>query len=57
MEKAIFKFNSGLGAILCSCCSVIIKTGIDFSDEEKLGMQGKKYIKPQYCDKCKKEKL
>jgi NAD-dependent SIR2 family protein deacetylase len=56
-EKAVFKFNGGLGAILCSNCYVIIKTGKDFSSSEKSGMHGKKYIKPQYCEKCQNKKI
>ena len=34
MEKAIVKFNGGNLALLCSGCSVIIKTGVDFTPEE-----------------------
>lgn len=53
-EKAIVKFNSGNLALLCSSCSVIIKTGKDFTQEEKdFVMQDDKYLPPQYCDKCK----
>jgi hypothetical protein len=54
-EGAIFKFNSGLGALLCSCCRVIIKTGKDFTDEEKKAAygDGKTKVGPRYCDKCK----
>ena len=52
-NKAIFKFNNGNLALLCSKCSVIIKTGIDFTQEEHLACQGKRYLEPQYCDKCK----
>ena len=53
MSKAIFKFNGGNGALLCSKCSVIIKTGKDFTEEEKKAMRDEKKLKPQYCDKCK----
>jgi hypothetical protein len=52
MSKAIFKFNGGLGALLCSKCSVIIKTGCDFSELEKKALKGEIKLKPQYCDKC-----
>lgn len=54
-ETAIFKFNSGRGALLCSKCSVIIKVGKDFTEEEKENAWGGKRNKlpPQYCDKCK----
>jgi hypothetical protein len=34
MEKAIVKFNGGNLALLCSGCSVIIKTGVEFTQEE-----------------------
>ena len=52
-NKAKFKYNSGNLALLCSKCSVIIKEGYEFTKEEMLSCQGKKYLKPQYCDKCK----
>ena len=56
MSKAIFKFNNGNGAILCSKCRIIIKTGIDYTDEEKEAAYGKENNLPaQYCTKCKKE--
>jgi len=51
--KAIFKFNNGRGALLCSKCRVIIKEGYQFTEEEWMGLRGEKYIPPQYCDKCK----
>jgi len=38
--KAIFKFNGGDGALLCSKCGRIIKIGWDFNEEEKLAMKG-----------------
>lgn len=52
-ETAIFKFNGGLGALLCSKCRVIIKTGKDFTEEEKQAIKGKIYYPPQYCENCK----
>jgi hypothetical protein len=51
-EKAIFKFNNGNLAILCSKCSKIIKAGFEFTDEEKSSCRGKSELPPQYCDKC-----
>jgi hypothetical protein len=51
-EKAILKFNGGLLAILCSKCSVIIKTGKDFTEQEKLFVKGEVLLPPQYCEKC-----
>lgn len=52
-EKAMFVFNGGLGALLCSKCRVIIKTGINFTEEEIKAIKGKINMPPQYCNKCK----
>lgn len=51
--KAIFKFNNGNGALLCNCCSGIIKTGVDFSEYERDAMLGDKELVPQFCKDCK----
>jgi hypothetical protein len=51
--KAIFKLNNGNGALLCNCCSGIIKTGIEFSDYERDAMIGDKELVPQFCKECK----
>jgi hypothetical protein len=52
MEKAIFKFNSSLGAILCSSCRKIIKIGKEFTDEEWKAFRGELDYPAQYCEKC-----
>lgn len=53
-NMAIFKFNSGMGALLCSKCRVIIKTGKDFTEEELKAIKGKGPMPPpQYCEQCK----
>ncbi len=52
-SKAIFKFNGGNGALLCSKCSVIIKTGRDFTEAERSAAKGDAYLSAQYCEKCK----
>lgn len=52
IPMAIFKYNGGQGALLCSKCRVIIKKGKDFTDEEKKAMKGKITLPPQYCKKC-----
>jgi hypothetical protein len=55
MEKAIIKFNGGNLALLCSKCTVVIKTGKDFTTEEldyTLG-KSKNLLPPQYCEQCK----
>jgi hypothetical protein len=54
MEKAIIKFNGGNLALLCSGCSVIIKTGVDFTQKElDFVFEKGEPLEPQYCDKCK----
>ena len=53
MEKAIFKFNGGLGALLCSKCRTIIKTGSQMSQFEKDAMMGKQEMLAKYCQKCR----
>ena len=50
--KAIFKFNNGNGALLCNCCSSIIKTGDEFSDFERDAMLGYQDMAPQFCNDC-----
>ena len=55
-KRAIFKLNGGRGAILCSSCRVIIKTGTDFSEEEKLAMMGEYELVEQFCSKCQQSK-
>jgi hypothetical protein len=54
IEKAIIKFNGGNLALLCSGCSVIIKTGVDFTPEEiEFALIKGKHLNPQYCKTCK----
>jgi hypothetical protein len=53
-QTAIFKFNSGLGALLCSKCGVIIKIGQEFSPDELMAIKGEKELVAQYCNNCKK---
>ena len=52
-NKIVIKYNSGLLAILCSECRVILKTGTEFTIDELKASQGKKYLPPQYCNECK----
>ena len=51
MNKALVKFNNGNGAILCSECKVIIRTGKDFSKEDWSFARGEGTLAPQYCNK------
>lgn len=54
-SKAVFKYNNGNLALLCTGCRTIIKTGLQFTEEEFETYQGKKYLPPQYCGKCKEK--
>lgn len=51
-HRAVFKYNSGMGALLCSKCSAIIKEGRFFTEEEWKACRGEIKIPPQYCDEC-----
>lgn len=51
-SHAIFKFNGGLGALLCSGCAKIMKTGKDYTPLERAASAGDVYLEPQYCEKC-----
>jgi late competence protein required for DNA uptake (superfamily II DNA/RNA helicase) len=44
--KAIIKFNNGLGALLCSSCDIIIRTGFEHD-----------LTKAHYCDKCEENTM
>lgn len=54
-KTALFKFNGGRGALLCSECRVIIKTGIEFTPKEWEYFKGeiKPPLPPQYCEQHK----
>jgi len=54
-SRAKFKYNSGNGALLCSKCFTIIKTGIEYTYNEKLAERGELHLDPQYCNECKKK--
>jgi hypothetical protein len=52
-ERLKVKYNSGHGAILCSGCSVILKVGFEYTDEELKYSRGEiDYFPPQYCEQC-----
>jgi len=53
MKKLIVKYNSGLGAILCSGCSKILKIGSEFTPEETQYIRGEiDHLPVQFCDQC-----
>lgn len=40
-------------AILCTGCRKILKTGVDFNEDEWNYVKYKgSYLEPQYCEKC-----
>lgn len=51
-EYATYKFNGGLGALLCSNCKVIIRDGRTFTEDDWRCMRGEIRLPKQYCDKC-----
>lgn len=53
MDNIIIKYNSGIGAILCSKCSAIIKVGYEFTEDERKAMKGELHMGPIYCTECK----
>ena len=53
MNTAIIKFNGGNLALLCNTCSTIIKTGVDFTPDEREFALRDKHLPPQYCETCK----
>ena len=55
-KQAIFKYNNGNGALLCSGCSKIIKIGSEFTKKEWQAARGEIKILPRYCDECKNKK-
>jgi len=50
---AIFKYNNGNGALLCSKCLCIIKTSKDYTDYELRASKGEVELAAKFCDKCK----
>jgi hypothetical protein len=52
IEKAQFRYNGGRGALLCSGCKKIMKTGDEFTEEEIEAIKGYSIIPPVYCLKC-----
>ena len=52
-KKAIVKLDSGKISLLCSDCRVIIKSGIQLTEEEMEKIFNST-LSPQFCEKCKK---
>lgn len=53
MKELKVKYNSGMGAILCSGCNIILKVGSDFTPYEWKAFRGEITLPAQYCNKCK----
>jgi ferredoxin len=57
MAEAIYKYNNGNGALLCSGCRVIIREGKDFTEKDEelmLGILKGDKVEAQYCEDCEK---
>lgn len=52
MSNAIFKYNSGHSALLCSGCAVILKTGKEFNDIEIQAIRGQRHMDAVFCLPC-----
>jgi hypothetical protein len=52
-KSCVMKYNGGAGAILCSECNVIMKTGKDFTQEEWKAFRGEIKLASQFCNLCK----
>lgn len=50
--KAIFKYDNGNVALLCSNCHKIIKEGWKFSEKESKAIKGEVLLSSQYCEEC-----
>lgn len=55
-NKAMFKFNNGNGALLCSSCGKIIKTGREFNEAEANAFDNRGSLPAQYCNSCKNDR-
>jgi hypothetical protein len=55
-SKAIFKFDNGNGALLCSTCKKVIKTGREFNEEEANAFDNRGSLPAQYCSNCKDDR-
>lgn len=54
-SKRVYKYNSGIGAVLCSNCYTILKEGSDITPEERLDLKLKtKLLKGIVCSSCRK---
>jgi len=57
MSQAIFKFNNGNSALLCSGCSVILKIGSQFNDHEIQAIRGQKHMDARFCVPCNVKRI
>lgn len=51
MERAIIKFNDGMGAVLCSRCRKILREGGSMTQSDIKAMRGELLLPPQYCER------
>lgn len=55
MKKAIYKFNGGRGALLCSGCSRVLRQGAELTKEDLQALRGEIIQPPKFCVKCNLE--
>jgi len=51
-NKAIIKYNGGMGAVLCNSCGCIVRAGAELTEEDKSCLRGELALHEQYCGKC-----
>jgi len=51
-NKAIVKYNGGMGAVLCNSCGGIVRAGAELTKEDKSCLRGELALHEQYCGKC-----
>ncbi len=54
-NRAIIKYNGGMGAVLCNSCGCIVRAGAKLTEEDKSCLRGQLALPEQYCNKCKED--
>lgn len=54
-NKAIVKYNGGMGAVLCNTCGCIVRAGAELTEEDKACLRGELALYEQYCLDCQSE--
>jgi hypothetical protein len=56
LYRAQFKYNGAAGALICTGCRKIIKTGAKFTPAEWEAFRGEVELGPQYCEQCQEKR-